>query len=70
MRERCLNASYLEYYYGCIAPKFWEIDIMLKSGTRQLLPSKVARVLDITEDELLRIMEEEGIRKLTRENFF
>lgn len=62
--------NFLEAYENEIAPKLKEIDILLKSSEYPLTTEEVSRVLCITKEEILSIMNNENINEINKLTFF
>ncbi len=61
--------SFLEYYQSRIAPVLKDIDVMLKSNDS--VPISVASsVLGLSQTEIKQHMQAEGMKMLTRSNFY
>ena len=62
--------TYLDYYNHVILPKLAEIDIAMKAGDDLSDVKKTAKLLDISEQELLGLMKKRNITHITKGNFF
>lgn len=62
--------SYLHTYISRIVPKLREIDLYVKESSGVMSYESVARVLDISAEEVRRIAGENNISRITRGNFF
>lgn len=62
--------NFYDIYTSHISPKLKNIDILVKTSSRGLGVSETARVLEISEDEVHRIMREEKIAKITKKTFY
>ena len=62
--------SYLHTYIAKIAPKLQEIDLYIKSSDDILNPVHVAKLLELSEDEIAEISRRKNISQISRRNFF
>lgn len=63
-------SSYWEHYNQTVAKKLSEIDLFIKTHKSLWRREEVAKLLDITPDEVARIMSEIDVHKLDRCTFF
>lgn len=70
MNANAETKSFLDVYQSEIAPKLKEIDITIKTLDKPLSKSVVCRILQISKDELNKIMEHNNIKKINRLSFF
>ncbi len=62
--------TYLDFYEKFIAPKLMEIDIIFKTKTKTITISKAAELLNLSELEVRKIIEERDIKKIDQMGFF
>ncbi|OON97270.1 MAG: hypothetical protein ATN36_00530 [Epulopiscium sp. Nele67-Bin005] len=65
-----LTITYQQVYTDYIKPQIEEIDILLKSSHSSYTITEVARVLNISKEEILHIMQENNIVEINKIYFF
>lgn len=70
MSSRVETKSFLDVYKSEIAPKLREIDILIKTLDGPLGKPSVCRILQISKNELDKIMEANDIKEIDRLTFF
>lgn len=70
MNKNAEMKSFLDVYQSEIAPKLMEIDIAVKTLEKPLGKSAVCRILQISKNELNKIMERNAIKNINRRAFF
>lgn len=64
------SLSFLDQYNATIAPKLKDIDIYMKTGTKNVTVKAVSKLLYISEQEVKEIMSFHHITKLDCHSFF
>jgi len=70
MKGQVSTYTFLEEHKRYIQPTIEEIDIFLKTAEHPFQTADVACVLDISKDEVLKIMAEKGIKTIDEDAFF
>ena len=68
MRFTIKPRHFYDVYVWQISTKLKRIDLFLQTS-KEVRTKDAARLLEITKDEVRRIMEEEGFEKINRKNF-
>lgn len=62
--------TYLEYYNNYLSPKLKEIDLFLKTEEKDVIETDiVSELLEITNEEIKKIMADNGIDIITKHSF-
>ena len=69
--ETCLKPrNFYDFYMWNISVKLQKIDLLLKTSWRGISLSSAARALDVSSEEISRIMRDESIKRIDRDNFY